>query len=210
MPIDIVIPSKNEKQFIEIAEKLGYSELCFAYTSKQNIAKLQEKTELKLSTAQIVKNKDARKAHADLIIVKAMPEENAPFENKVADIILGAEKINQVMLNLAKKNKTLVAFSFADILNESKRTRAMGLVSKNIKFCRKYKTTTLIASFAKKPYEMCSPHDLASLFASLGMHPKEAADSLEAASKKMAYKRFKKSPEYITEGVRIVKTPKGL
>ena len=44
---------------------------------------------------------------------------------------------------------------------------------------KKYKVKTLIASFASDPYGMRAPNDLASFFVSLGMHPKEAKDSLE-------------------------------
>ena len=32
--IDYVIPHKNEQEFIDVAEKLGYDELCFLYPAK--------------------------------------------------------------------------------------------------------------------------------------------------------------------------------
>ena len=53
----------------------------------------------------------------------------------------------------------------------------------NVRFCRKYKVNTVIASFASKPEEMRSAHDLISFGISIGMHPKQAKESLKYLEK---------------------------
>ena len=37
--IDIVIPNNNEKEFVSIAEKLGYKTLCFLYNFDKYLEK---------------------------------------------------------------------------------------------------------------------------------------------------------------------------
>jgi RNase P/RNase MRP subunit p30 len=51
-------------------------------------------------------------------------------------------------------------------------------MAQNIVFCRKFKVPTLIASFARTPFELRNPSDLASFFTVLGMHPEEAKKAL--------------------------------
>ena len=45
--IDIVFPEKNESKFISMAEKLGYSSLCFIYDYKKNLKKINPSLVLK-------------------------------------------------------------------------------------------------------------------------------------------------------------------
>ena len=44
--IDIVFPNGNEKEFISLAEKLGFKALCFVYPKKKDLSELQKKTKL--------------------------------------------------------------------------------------------------------------------------------------------------------------------
>jgi len=89
--------------------------------------------------------------------------------------------LNQVLCKLAKKNDIAICFNFNLILNNEgmKKSQILGRMMQNIRFCRKYKVRTVIASFASKPEEMRSSHDLISFGISLGMHPKEAKESLK-------------------------------
>ncbi len=81
---------------------------------------------------------------------------------------------------LAKKNDVAIGFSFNSVLNSSGMLRAqiIGRMQQNISLCRKYKNKTVIASFARNPYEMRAPGDLMAFFVAIGMHQKEAKDGL--------------------------------
>jgi RNase P/RNase MRP subunit p30 len=88
--------------------------------------------------------------------------------------------LNNVLCELAFRNKVKIAFSFSSILNTSGAQRAtlFGRMMQNISLCRKYKVKTLVGSFARSTFEMRSAKDLQSLFIVLGMHPKEAKDAM--------------------------------
>ena len=43
MFVDVVFPNGNEKEFIELAPRLGYGGLCFVYPYDRNVYKYEEK-----------------------------------------------------------------------------------------------------------------------------------------------------------------------
>ena len=188
---DIVFPDGNEAQFIEIASKLGYSHLYFIYAFDKLKKAEFKNPKIKITTGIISNANNFRKAKnlSDFVIISGSIQDRQVLE-KIKPVILfdiekGANKdfihhrasgLNQVLCKIAHENKVAIGFSFSTILNlESK---VFGRISQNIKLCRKYKVKTVIASFAKKPYEMRSTHDLIALFICLGMHPTEAKKSL--------------------------------
>ena len=205
MFIDLVLPKNNEKEFIEIAEKLKINGLCFVYFFKtkedflkknEKIKKLQEKTKLRLFTGLIADSKNINKAKklAKLVIYKSSGNDRHAIEKSKANTVFGLETIaardsmhhrnsglNQVLCKLANKNNVMIGFSFSSILNTDGmiRSQIFGRMMQNIRLCRKYKVKAVIASFAEKPYDMRPYPDLKSIFISLGMHPKEAKNSLE-------------------------------
>lgn len=200
MPIDIVFPNQNEREFIEMAGKLEYSELCLVYDTKEKFPKVHELEKLRkdykigIYTGFLATHKNLSRHQADLVLVKSSLKDRIILESKGADIIFNMEHgsgrdfiysrnsgLTHVLSRLASKNNVMAGFSFSLLLNSENRSLIMGRVMQNIRFCRKYKIKTVIASFASSPYEMRSWHDLMSLFVSLGMHPKEARDSFENA-----------------------------
>lgn len=205
MFIDLVLAKSNEKEFIEIAERLSIEDICFVYNFKnkndffqnqEKINKLQEKTKLRLFTGLIADSKNISKAKklAKLVIYKSTGNDRHAIEKSKANVIFDLGTIatkdsmhhrnsglNQVLCKLATKNNIIIGFSFSSILNIEGiiRSQILGRMMQNIRLCRKYKVKTIIASFAEKPYDMRPCSDLKSVFISLGMHPKEANDSLE-------------------------------
>jgi len=205
MFIDLVLPKNNEKEFIEIAERLSIDRLCFIYKFKnkndflqnqEKINNLQEKTKLKLFTGLIADSKNISKAKklAKIVIYKSTGNDRHAIEKSKANIVFDLGTIatkdsmhhrnsglNQVLCKLANKNNIMIGFSFSTILNTEGiiRSQILGRLMQNIRLCRKYNVKTIIASFAEKPYDMRPCPDLKSVFVSLGMHPKEARDSLE-------------------------------
>lgn len=234
MYVDIVFPEDNEKKFIELALRLKYDGLCFVYEFKnkkyldvrvKKIEKLREETELSLFIGAITKPKQVNSAKtiADLVIVSAQgqssKENRYVLEKTKADLLYGLELqpkndsmhhrnsgLNQVMCTLANKKKIMIGFSLAILLEKKDmlRTIFMGRATQNIKFCRKYKCDMVIASFAQNPFKMRAADDLESLGILLGMHPKEARDSLTNIAKRLEFNIKKKNKQVIAEGIVII------
>jgi RNase P/RNase MRP subunit p30 len=195
--MDIVFPEKNEQEFFEMAKKLGYSGLVLVYTSPA-AAKSAPKAPagFNVRTAVLAEPKKAFQLRSQgiLTFVQCSDQDRAILERGSADVLFGAEStqpkdymhqrgsgLNHVMCALAKKNRVAIGFSFAKILESSgsQRAQILGRMMQNIMLCRKYKVKTVIGSFAKDPWKMRSPHDLASFFTVLGMHPAEAKIALQ-------------------------------
>jgi len=212
MFIDLVLAKNNEKEFIEIADRLGIDGICFIYNFKnkndffqnqEKINKLQEKTEIKLFIGLIADSKNISKAKklAKLIIYKSAGNDRHAIEKSKANVVFDLGTIaardsmhhrnsglNQILCKLANKSNVMIGFSFSTILNTEGiiRSQILGRLMQNIRLCRKYNVKTVIASFAEKPYDMRPCTDLKSVFISFGMHPKEAKDSLENIYKQLS------------------------
>jgi len=212
MFIDLVLPKNNEKEFIEIAERLKINGLCFVYSFKnkedflkknEKMKNLQEKTEIKLFSGIIADSRNISKAKklSKIVIYKSTGNDRHAIEKSKTNIIFDLETVaardsmhhrnsglNQILCRLANKNNVMIGFSFSGILNTDGITKSqiLGRMMQNIRLCRKYKVKVVIASFAERPYDMRPCPDLKSVFISLGMHPKEANDSLENIYKQLS------------------------
>ncbi|MBI2128648.1 hypothetical protein HYU07_00265 [Candidatus Woesearchaeota archaeon] len=182
MKIDFVFPSNNEKEFIEIAEKLDYDELYFTYKNQKdaaNLEELQKNTKIKLNIALIQHSKRVKKEDGATILVKAAEDNRYVLEKTKADIVFAFEEtgrrdfihhrdsgLNHILCAIAKEKGKTIGFSFTSILRSEGMLRAqiIGRMMQNIELCRKYKVSTMIASFAASPYEMRGWHDLKSFF----------------------------------------------
>lgn len=195
MHADIVFPDRNEKEFLEIAEKLGFEALVFVYDNPNKIPQKLPASKLKTKTALLAKEKEIQKPRnkAELILYKSTGNDRWVFEKSEADIIFGLEEaqkkdfmhhrasgLNQVLCRIASKKGKIIAIPFSAILSSKGMLRAqlIGKMMQNVRFCRKFKVMTALASFAKTPYQMRAPAELTAFGITLGMHPKEAKDSL--------------------------------
>lgn len=188
------MPYKNERDFIVMAKKLGFKELIFLYINKNMFYK--DKSEIKITNALITDEKKVQKdfntfvkspKDARFVFEKARPVCVFDLELQKKDFMhQRGSGFNHVMAKFANNNNIHVGFSFSTILNASKlqSARIIGRIKQNIKLCRKYKVKTVIASFANNPIDMRAPKDLISFFTTLGMHPKEAKDSIKRTFKK--------------------------
>lgn len=183
--MDIVFPQKNEKEFIQIAEKLKTKQLFLIYPYKTDIwdyktiiQKLQKNTRINLKLGLIAAEKDILKAKklCNFVITQSTEKDQHTLEKLRPSLIYNLESserrdkfhyklsgLNQVLCNLAHKNNIIIGFSFSTLLNSKKRQVLLGRIIQNLKLCKKYKVKTLLASFAKKPFEMRSEKDLKSL-----------------------------------------------
>ena len=169
--IDIVFPDGNEKEFIEMAKRLGYSGICFVYN---NPKKIEIKSNLKIISGTICKNKIKK---SDLILLES---NNRTLIKKKPDAVFNIEGsrdfihqrdsgLDHVICKEMHKFGVNYAISFSNILNSDDKERLIGRIMQNIMLCNKYKVEVLIASFAKHAYEMRNIQDLISFARTLGV-----------------------------------------
>ncbi len=189
--IDIVFPKKNEKEFLAMAKELGFDKLVFVYQlkgfPKENFKGATKAVLCKPNEINQAKQK------AKIVLVESSSSNRQVIEKSQADIIFNLENetrrdlthskrsgLNQVLCKLLAKKNKIIGFNFNSLLKANKGLRVglMGRMMQNVKLCRKFKVKMLIASFAKNPYEMRAAHDLIAFGITLGMHPKEAKQSL--------------------------------
>jgi RNase P/RNase MRP subunit p30 len=170
--MEIVFPDRNENEFIEMALRLGYKEICFAYEENKLPAELPKTNKLTIKTAILNPKNPGRAKNKSRILIS---DENArtSFEKSEIDIVFGLEAkgktdfnrqrnsgLNQVLCQIAaKKNKTY-GFNFRDVLIAKNRPAVIGRMMQNMMLCRKYKVKTIIFSGAKEPMEMRNGRDL--------------------------------------------------
>lgn len=194
--LDIVIPNKNEKKFIEVAVRLNYKTIIFLYDKfdekireKIEALKGNSKISLNLYSAFLIDEKNMKnisriKRAYDFVFSYGT---RSAFENGKIDLILNLEYfakrdnlhhrnsgLNQVLCKIAVEKKKVIAFNFNLVLNSENKELIIGRMMQNARFCRKYKLKTMIASFATQPYEMRFWRDLIAFGIVLGMHPREA------------------------------------
>jgi RNase P/RNase MRP subunit p30 len=161
--IDYVLPNKNEKEFLDMATKLGYKELVFLYSLKdfkgkggivceaKELGKAKNKTEI-----VVVKCKDD---------VKQVIERSPSFiygmedHNNMDFMHHKNSGLNHVLVKLMKTKNVGYMVDFNGLLN-SDRTRLLSRIKFNINLCKKYKVNVVIASFANDPYKMKGKKDM--------------------------------------------------
>ena len=226
--IDLVIPNKNEVEFIKVASKLKYDKLCFLYDSKsfknavKGILDLQKTTKIKLNVGLIINKMNNVVNKSNLSVFDASYKSNAlirkVFESRNVDLICNLELNNlkdhthfvnsgfdQVLCKIAKKRNKIICFDFSQILlvKGKLRSRLLSRIMQNIKICKKYKVGTTIASFAKDPKQMRYYHDLIALLIVLKSDIKSSKKAVKIVCDKIYENEFKKSKSYVTNGVSL-------
>jgi RNase P/RNase MRP subunit p30 len=197
---DIVLPGNNEKEFIDIAAKLGIGKLYFLYEfDGYNEEKIRKRLDLagneKISVQMgiIIKLKNLNRASnmPKFLAAKSSADDRGAIESKKIKLIYGLEDtgkrdymhqrssgLNHILCELACKNNVSIGFSYSSIIGTKKfMSPIMGKMMQNIRLCRKYKVKTIIASFAENPFELRHPHDIASVFRVMGMDSGQIKDS---------------------------------
>jgi RNase P/RNase MRP subunit p30 len=184
---DICFPKNNEKDFIEVALKLGTKSLIFVYDFKDlKTYEFQKKellklTELKVDIGITVDEKSINKVSLidDYIFCKTPPL--SLIDHKKSYILYNFELLersdflhhrnsglNQVMCNLMKEKDKILGISFSSLINSRNKGVILGRMRQNARFSRKFNLKTVIASFATTPYELRAEHELISFKKILG------------------------------------------
>ena len=161
--IDIVFPEKNEKEFLEIADRLGI-ELCFAYKNKEGFI-----GKFKNSEILIVKFKDRASIEKKQDIVFGF-EFAEPYDS----LHYRRSGLSQVLCKLANEKEVNLAVPFS-MFNSIKH---LGRLKANAKMMQKYKNKIILCSFASSPYEMRAFHELLSFAIVFGFRPENAKKAL--------------------------------
>ena len=221
--MDLVFPKQNENEFIKIAEQLNIKNLCFVYPLKEfdKIEKIKN-SKITLYFGTILKPNELRKLKkpAELVVVKDSNKNRKVLESKGIDVLFDLENhkrkdfihhrnsgLNQVLCNLANKNKIIIGFNFNSVLKSEpvQCSTILGRMMQNVRLCRKYKIDMITASFATSPYEMRSLHDLRAFARLIGMQPGEANNSVKILHERIQKNKRKQSPGYVAEGLEIIK-----
>ncbi len=217
---DIVMPRGNEKEFIRMAQRLGYGALCFLYP------KLHPKHDSKITDSNIdtfdgvlggFKTINSFRNRAELLVMEEKDDLRKAVENARPDLIFGQESanrsdfihqrnsgLNHIICRIARDNRVAVGFSLKYLHDSNLRPRVLGRMMQNIRLCRKYGVVTVMGSLASDPYRMRSPIDVISLFVTLGMHPKDAKESMQNVLKIIRNNNERKEPGFIAEGIRLI------
>lgn len=189
--------------------------LCKEYFSDLDFNRVMNISLIEFDTRGDLKRKLSRER--GLRVVVGSKRNRITVETKNVDVLLSPEKgvkkdslhyrnsgLNHVICKLAKKNNIAIGFNFNDILTSGglKRAEILGRMMQNVKLCRKYKLRMVIGSFARNKWEMRARNDLISFGIVLGMHPKEAGNSLKTADEILEEKKERKF--IVTEGIKIV------
>ncbi len=182
MKTDIIFPNNNEREFAQIAEKLGYEQLIFVY--RNNIPKLNDvKTSINIiqrkSTNFIVEGNDKLRYYLESTPVKIVYS----LENRMQKDFIHqkASGLNHILCKIAQEKGKTIGFSFSQILNSNgiEQARIIGRIKQNIILCRKYKTKMFIGSFACHPFEMRAVNDLQDFFKVIGMTGMEVKEGVQ-------------------------------
>ena len=185
--IDFVLPGNNEKEFIIMAERLGYKSLFFLYpfdTFQEN-QNFESKIKIHRGILANPKNIDVinqkSKNKEVFVAIKSSDADREIIEKNNVNLIFGFEEISRkdffnqrlsgldhILCKLAHDNDTSIGFSVSLLLNSENKSIILGRMMQNINLCRKFKVKMITGSFARNPLEMRSPYDLESLFKILG------------------------------------------
>jgi RNase P/RNase MRP subunit p30 len=197
MFIDVCIPKNNEKEFIDVAEKLETGGLLFLYEKedkgengeKTKLAELQKKTKIKLYAGLLVLRNTNRPG---ITFAKA---EQQNIENRNLKFMYDFEEqeekdsfhyrrsgANQVLCTMMKEKEKVFVFDMEKILTNSKtREKLLGRMIQNLMLVRKYKLESIICSFAAKPENLRAEKEYSSLIRAFGYEEeaKQAVNNLQ-------------------------------
>ncbi|MGB9749196.1 MAG: RNase P subunit p30 family protein [Candidatus Woesearchaeota archaeon] len=200
MFIDIAFPGNNEEEFLKVLSKLETRAVCFAYRkedfSKKDFSKLKNNS-IKIYKALFLENSEINKAKQlrdklkpDLVISNSVAR--TAFSKNV-DVVFELENQEKDYLRyinsgldsakavLALKYDILIGISFSLVLNSqnSKIHRIISRMMQNVMLCRKKKINVVIASFARKPFELRAYHELFSFGFTLKTESRQLKQSLK-------------------------------
>lgn len=174
---DVVIPNKNEDEFIEMALSLGYKEIVFLskdlkykYSSNRINVKKAYLASTTNQIGQAKKNFDYVFAPADRMFFESKVHYiiNAELFDRKDSFHYRKTSLNQVHAKLARDNNIVIVYSFNNLLDKN-RIVTLGRMFQNAKLINKYKLKHESFSLATSPINMKSRTILDALKKVLGL-----------------------------------------
>ncbi|MFT4311216.1 MAG: hypothetical protein ACMXX7_01165 [Candidatus Woesearchaeota archaeon] len=170
MFVDVALPKGNEKEFVEIAKKLGTEALLFLYDKK--IGDFETK-EIKIYKG-LINSKNQQKITFNI-------GERFSVEQKHQKYLYGFETLerkdsmhqrrsgmNQVIAKLIKQKEKTYIIDFEKFIERQDKETILGRLNQNLMLARKYELDVAICSFATKPENLRPQMELKSLISSFG------------------------------------------
>jgi len=173
MFIDVCFPKNNEKEFIEIAEKLGTNGLVFLYDVKTKIPDIKEN---KIKIWQFYINNNPSYNKKNIVFrnnLKKITKKKQiiyfydGFEKIKKNFHAPSKNITQVNIKTLKEQENLFGISFNHILNCS--SEEIEIVKFIVRLCSKYKLKIFFASFAEKPELLRAKSELLGIVKEIGI-----------------------------------------
>jgi RNase P/RNase MRP subunit p30 len=167
MFVDVCFPKNNEKEFIEIAEKLGTEGLVFLYDAKTKIPEIKEK---KIKIWQFYLNNNPGYNKKKIVFRNNFDKITKKkqiiyfydgFKKIKKNFHAPTKNITQVKIKSLKEQENIFGISFIHVLKCS--PEEMEIVKFVVKLCSKYKLKMFFASFAEKPELLRAKSDLISV-----------------------------------------------
>lgn len=219
------------EDFAKRAKILGFRGICFAtyYKDKKQIDRLKRRAieaskeigidifiGLEATTLEELKKLVNIRKDYDILLVRGtnLNLNRKAAQTKEVDILTHPEYnrkdsgLNHVMAKLATKNKVAIEINFREILLSSKNTRShiMHHIQKNVKLCKKYKTSIIISSGAVSHWQMKDPKVLMSMGCLLGLKLNESKKALSETPKNMVKMvKERQDKKWIRPGVKVVR-----
>lgn len=117
-------------------------------------------------------------------------------------------EFNHILAKLAAKNDVAIEFNMDALihLRGNPRIRILSGFQHNLKLARKYGASMILTSNAKSCYDLRAPREMIAMTSLFGMSEKEAIQALSITPLRIVeINRKRKRPEYIMEGVEIVR-----
>jgi len=179
---DVVLPNGNESELIQMAIRIGFTDIIFLTTRSDYVYKSIH-SRIRVHTAYLIKNMDEisrMRKRFDYIFARA---ERQFFESDV-DFVVGLEAptgndsfhyrntaFNQVHARLCKEHNIKIALDIGMLKNVSfvETLCAFGRMMQDATLIKKQRLSSSCYSFATKPYEMMPPESLIGVAAVLGL-----------------------------------------
>ncbi len=125
----------------------------------------------------------------------------AARDSRVDSLILPPGKMFRIDKGVASLISNSIELPFKWFIDEAARRDFIRVANEVINYLSS-KTSIIVSSYASKPYELCSPHELASILQVLGIERKTALDSVSTIPWSIIERnKLKLSPNYIAKGV---------
>lgn len=125
----------------------------------------------------------------------------AARDSRVDSLILPSNKRFRIDKGVASLISNSIELPFKWFIDEASRRDFIRVANEVVNYLSS-KTSIIVSSYASKPYELCSPHELASILQVLGIERGIALDSVSTIPWSIIERNMLKlSPNYIAKGV---------